>query len=317
MEATTPSFAKVVSYDYSHDNSAVVQSMLRQTLGREVSRCYIQDISAAVAGQVEDRSRQWDYAYSEPDTHEVAFIAIGLDGTCLLSCEEGYRQAMVGSIAFYDAAGERLHTNYVGAAPEHGKASFLTRMNEEIARIKGSYPMARYVGISDGAADYLPWLKTHTTTQVLDFWHVTEYIHDAAPAVVAKKAERKAWIDERCHRLKHHHGAAAEILEELRQAGSRKLTASQREDLQAAVSYFHNNLERMNYASYRKSHLPIGSGVTEAACKSLVKTRMCGSGMKWSQSGSDVVLTLRALSLTVTRWEEFWRNLAKYGLAQH
>jgi hypothetical protein len=311
---STPAFAKLVSFDYSRDNSRATRSMLRQSLGREVSSCYIQDISAAVAQHVESKSRQWDYAQSEPSSHEVAFIAIGLDGTCLLFCDEGYRQAMVGTIAFYDAAGERLHTNYIGAAPEHGKATFIARMEEEIARIKASYPMARYVGISDGASDYLPWLKRHTTTQILDFWHVTEYINQAAGAVARKNPLRKAWIDQACHRLKHDHGAAREILDELLSAQSNKLSAPMRENLEAALSYFQNNLERMNYASYRRSHLPIGSGVTEAACKTLVKTRMCGSGMKWRQNGADTVLTLRALSLTDARWEEFWANVAKYGL---
>jgi hypothetical protein len=41
---------------------------------------------------------------------------------------------------------------------------------------------------------------------------------------------------------------------------------------------------------------PIGSGVTEAACKVIVKQRLCGSGMKWTEDGASVVLSLRALS---------------------
>jgi hypothetical protein len=75
----------------------------------------------------------------------------------MLFCGREYRQAMVGTIAFYDASGERLHTNYIAAAPEHGKATFLQRMDEEIERIKKKYGGVRYIGISDGAADYLPW----------------------------------------------------------------------------------------------------------------------------------------------------------------
>jgi hypothetical protein len=223
---------------------------------------------------------------------------------------------MVGTIAFFDASGERLHTNYVAAAPEHGKATFLGRMDEEIARIKSVFLDARYVGISDGASDYLPWLKEHTTTQVLDFWHVTEYINAAAPAIHRNQSERETWVEETCHALKHEHGAAGRILDELKPASSGKLSAKRRESLNAAICYFENNLGRMNYASYRKSHLPIGSGVTEAACKTLVKIRMCGAGMKWAESGSDCVLTLRAMSLTPDRWEEFWKNLAKFGLTK-
>ena len=81
-----------------------------------------------------------------------------------------------------------------------------------------------------GPADYLPWLKGHTTTQVLDFWHVTEYIHAAAPAIHIRKSEREAWIDEACHELKHEHGAAGRILAEFKTAALRKLPAKQKKD---------------------------------------------------------------------------------------
>lgn len=315
VAGATPRFARIVSYLYSHNNSMVAQSALAQTLNRKVSRCFVQDLSAQTALHVEDKSRRWDYARSEPKAGEVAFVAVGIDGTCLLFCEEGHRQAMVGSIALYDAGGERLHTGYVAAAPEQGKSTFLRRMDEEVERIKAKYPHARYVGISDGAADYLPWLRRHTTTQVLDFWHVTEYLHGAAEAIHRNPDRREEWLDQSCHDLKHRHGEAGRLLARMEEAAAAGgASAKAAESLRAAISYFRNNLGRMNYASYRKSHLPIGSGVTEAACKSVVKTRMCGSGMKWKQSGADSVLTLRALSLVPAKWDEFWANVAKFGL---
>lgn len=314
---STPLFAKCLSYLYSHNNASVTRDSLKHATGRAVSRCLIQDASFLVSEQVDARSRYQEFSRSEPEVGEVAFITIGLDGTCMFFCEEGYRQAMVGNIAFYDAEGERLHTNYIAAAPEHGKPVFLKRMDEEIERVKKKYKLndPRYVGISDGAADYLPWLKRHTTTQVLDFWHATEYLADAAGAIHRSEARRKSWLDDSCHTLKHGHGGASEILKQLDAAAEKtNLSSGVREKLGAARSYFGNNLDRMNYASYRKTKLPIGSGVTEAACKTVVKSRMCGSGMKWKQSGSDSVLTLRALSLTPARWDEFWQSLAQNGL---
>jgi hypothetical protein len=47
-----------------------------------------------------------------------------IDGTCLLMCIDGVREAMVGTINLYDTSGERLHTTYVGATPEYGKKTF-------------------------------------------------------------------------------------------------------------------------------------------------------------------------------------------------
>lgn len=71
----------------------------------------------------------------------------------------------------------------------------------------------------------------------------------------------------------------------------------------------------MNYAVYGAMQLPIGSGVTEAACKTLVKQRLCGSGMQWTRRGAQTVLTLRALLLSTSRWASLWTYLDKHGIA--
>jgi len=76
-----------------------------------------------------------------------------------------------------------------------------------------------------------------------------------------------------------------------------------RKKLEAVISYFENHLGKMDYNRYGKCCLPIGSGVTEAACKTVIKQRMCGSGMKWRAAGAATVLRLRCLVLTEGRWE--------------
>ncbi|KGP62746.1 hypothetical protein EP47_01975 [Legionella norrlandica] len=47
--------------------------------------------------------------------------------------------------------------------------------------------------------------------------------------------------------------------------------------LKSAITYFKNQRQRMNYNFYQMNNLPIGSGVTEAACKTLIKQRLCQS----------------------------------------
>lgn len=69
----------------------------------------------------------------------------------------------------------------------------------------------------------------------------------------------------------------------------------------------------MNYAQHIDEALPIGSGVTEAACKTLVKQRLCGSGMRWKTKGARVVLSLRALVQTTCRWQQFWIKMNQLG----
>jgi len=69
----------------------------------------------------------------------------------------------------------------------------------------------------------------------------------------------------------------------------------------------------MNYADHVAHDLPIGSGVTEAACKTLVKQRLCCSGMRWKPQGAKVILSLRALIQSKGRWLQFWHKVDQFG----
>lgn len=91
------------------------------------------------------------------------------------------------------------------------------------------------------------------------------------------------------------------------------LNTTQQEKLQSAMTYFDNHHHQMDYAAAREKHWPIGSGVTEAACKTLVKQRLCRSGMRWKDKGAAVVFSLRALMLTPDRWRQFWDKLDQFG----
>ena len=77
---------------------------------------------------------------------------------------------------------------------------------------------------------------------------------------------------------------------------SHKLSKSKREEVRKELTFFRRNWELMPYAVFREMGLPIGSGPVEAACKSIVKTRMCRSGMRWSRKGGQYVLQLRTIS---------------------
>ena len=99
-----------------------------------------------------------------------------LDGAQVLTVNDGWREAIVGTISLVDCDGERQHTPCFGAAPEHGKAAFLKRFEGELERVKSQYPRARYLGIADGGKDNGSFLKRHTNRQLLAFFHVTEYL---------------------------------------------------------------------------------------------------------------------------------------------
>ena len=75
------------------------------------------------------------------------------------------------------------------------------------------------------------------------------------------------------------------------------------------LGYFRNNRHRMDYATHRANGLPIGSGVVEAACKTLVTQRLKRSGMRWRHDGGQAILLLRSL-VQSGRFERGWDLLA-------
>lgn len=311
---STPLFAKQVSSKLAYGSAREVQRDLGENHRRPVAVSYIQRVSEAVASIIEAKEESWNYVPPQLEV-EIASVAIGLDGTCMLLCESGWREAMVGTISLYDVLGERQHTIYIGATPEYGKAKFLERLEREIARTKARYPQATYIGIADGAAANWQFLKHHTSQQVLDFYHACGYLGAVAVALYPKDVTRQQqWLDEKCHQLKHEDGSATQLYQEMREL-SHSQTHPQiiQDNLTAAVTYFQNHLHQMNYALYRNQHYPIGSGVTEAACKTVIKQRLCCSGMRWKEAGAAVVLSLRTLVLTSTRWNQFWNKLNQYG----
>jgi hypothetical protein len=67
----------------------------------------------------------------------------------------------------------------------------------------------------------------------------------------------------------------------------------------------------MDYKQFKENNLPIGSGVIEAACKVIIKQRLCCASMKWTDTGAKTVLTLRCLNESDRMWEQFWEKMRK------
>ena len=316
IRSATPRFAQIVSNKYAHLNAPSVCRDLEANHRRAIAHSYLQNVADEVASIAAAKEESWHYATPKLD-EAIETISLSLDGAMLLMKDDGWREAMVGSLSLYDTEGERRHSIYIGAAPEYGKERFFKRFEQEIAHVKKLYPKAHYLGVADGAKDNWSFLEKHTKTQILDFFHATEYlakVADAAYPAKTGKPERQQWLKARCHQLKHEPGAAGELLAEMKRLSRRKrLSKATRENLDAAITYFENQLSGMDYAANIEASLPIGSGVTEAACKMLIKQRFCCSGMRWKEKGLKAVLSLRALVQTGGRWEQFWKKIDQYG----
>jgi hypothetical protein len=90
----------MVSNKYTYGGSMQVHRDLKENHSRLISRNYIQDISQSVGELANKKSSTWSYS-PEVEEEEVSSIGISLDGTCMLMCQDGWRQAMVGCINYY------------------------------------------------------------------------------------------------------------------------------------------------------------------------------------------------------------------------
>jgi pyruvate dehydrogenase E1 component len=76
------------------------------------------------------------------------------------------------------------------------------------------------------------------------------------------------------------------------------MTNARRKEFDKAYNYLRARTKHMQYAAYRHQGLPIGSGVTEAACKTVFTQRFKLSGMRWSLDGAQTILNLRVIILS-------------------
>jgi hypothetical protein len=311
---STPRFARIVSHKYAEMGAPRVVEDFIENHGRRIHRSFVKNIADYVGAIAQAKEEAWEYSTPELEK-PISSVAVGLDGTMMLQDKEGWREAMVGTVSLYDKTGERQHTIYVGASPEYGKERFLNRLSREVERVKTLYPNSLFVGVADGAESNWKFLEDRTDKQVLDFFHATEYLTNAAEGRFQSESEREDWTSRRCHELKHKHGSASRILNEM-DGWMTEIEMSDDESQKVArsVEYFINQKHRMKYAQMLEENLPIGSGVTEAACKVIIKQRLCASGMtKWKDEGSSSVISLRCLTYSEGRWQQFWDKLDRFG----
>ena len=252
-------------------------------------------------------------------------LAVGRDGIMLpIRGEETYKEGAVGTVTVYDRRGRRLGTVYLGQMPE----AFQTTLSAELTRLitelleewDGRWPRLAY--ITDAGyhpTEYFDNVLTQMKhprrpgrllewTWVVDFYHATEYLAKLSQALFDDPRRAHAWQRRMRHRLKHEPNAVFRILHSAaKYRGERQLTGKEEEAYRKAYQYLNNHKAYMDYQKYRHLGLPIGSGITEAACKTVFTQRFKESGMSWGIEGGGVILTLRLAAMSGV-WETVYRQ---------
>ena len=117
VSSSTPRFAKMVSHKVAINATTVVQRDLEDNHGRKVSRKFVHQTVETVGAIAQLKEESWEYERPKME-RPIASVATGIDGTCMFFSQDGWREAMTGTISLYAEDGERQHTMYIGGAPE-------------------------------------------------------------------------------------------------------------------------------------------------------------------------------------------------------
>ena len=78
----------------------------------------------------------------------------------------------------------------------------------------------------------------------------------------------------------------------------RIVVGEKRKPYHTAYDSLRTRIGLLDYSEYRRNHLPIGSGVTEAACKTGFTHRLKQSGMTWKREAGQWIVDLRVVYLS-------------------
>lgn len=279
--------------------------------------------------QVEKLLELLEQAWSSTGRHKPV-LSVGRDGISFGVPVKGgtiYEVASAGTVSVYDRRGKRLGTVYLAYTPE----SKQPRMTEELTRLvrevlqRWDKPLPRLCYVTDAGDNETTYYNQvlrrmrHPRTgerlnwvRVLDYYHASEYVGKMAEALFGKDPAARAWVRRMLKLLKKPNGIRR-VLNSAAALRARYLTkgTKRQDDFRKAYDYLRRRTKIMRYAEYKRVGIPCGSGVTEAACKTIYTQRLKLSGMRWEMPGAQTILHLRVMLLSGVWREAFQRLLTR------
>jgi hypothetical protein len=284
--------------------------------------------------QVEKLLHLLEQAWSSSGKHKPV-LSVGRDGISFGVPVKGgsvFEVASAGTVSVYDRRGERLGTVYLAYTPESKQGTMteqLTRLVNEVLQ-RWDKPLPRLCYVTDAGDNETTYFNKvlrsmrHPRTgerlewtRVLDYYHASEYIGKMAAALFGKDPTAKSWMRRMLKLLKRPNGIRRVLNSAAALRARYPMKAKQRqEDFRKAYNYLRKRTKYMHYAAYRRVGIPCGSGVTEAACKTIYTQRLKLSGMRWKMPGAQTILNLRVMLLSGVWSEGFQRVLKKFKSVQ-
>lgn len=296
------------------------------------SKSSLDRLPKALSGRWEEDRVHFEAALRDGDVipADAKTVAVSLDGVLLPMADggakekreataqegrltrgpAGYREAGCGTLSFCDAEGEMISAVRMARMPEPKKATLKRTLLADLLSALASRPDLRLAKLADGSEDNWTYLSEALPDgiEILDFFHASEHLNAAMGSAYGDGSveARKRYEGLRFVLLEVPDGVT-KVIRSLIYLHKKHPHATK---LEKELTYFRNNRSRMRYYEFRAQGLPIGSGVVEAACKSLVTQRLKLSGMRWEEEGGQAILTVRGWTQSQDRFDRAWALLS-------
>lgn len=317
----TPALARLVCLEGADETSyQKAENHLRETGGILVSARQIQRMVPRVGAA----AQVWQEREAQPGGSAVPKMYVSADATGVPMRKEELvgrvgkqadgsaqtRSAYLGCVFTQHKTDDEGHpvrdyesTTYVssfGSIEEFGPA-----LRQDAIR-RGLALALQVVLLIDGAEGLAKMgrLCFPTALQIVDFYHALEHAGRVLVALLGSKEhpDYQKRLGRWARRLLND-----KVEQLIAQARQESVGKAQAPAVEKELGYFVNNVERMQYGTFRRKGFFIGSGVIEAGCKTVIGARCKQSGMFWGEPGAENVLALRCIHSS-RRLTEFWKE---------
>jgi hypothetical protein len=334
----TPALAERIGAWAADHTQRQVLEMLQQDHGVHWScttlRKLLGSLSAGMAAQRQaaqmDQVVCWLHQARASKGRFQPTLSVGRDGVNVPMHHGDWQEGATATVTVLDRQGKRVGTVYLGQMPESGQPTLtaqLTALLQGILRHVDSQSL-RLVYVSDDGyhpSHYYhhvlkkmqdpkrPW-HTLEWIRIVDYYHACLYLKQLAEAIFGAGPPAQGWAKKMRKSLKTQSNGITRVLQSASALRRQHGLCGKAADYDRAYAYLHKRTHWMRYRHYRGQRLPIGSGITEAACKIVFTQRLKRSGMSWTLSGGQVILDLRVIWLSGVWNEVHVRYLASKPL---
>ncbi|HEX4053054.1 MAG TPA: hypothetical protein VHX86_02200 [Tepidisphaeraceae bacterium] len=142
---------------------------------------------------------------------------------------------------------------------------------------------------------------------VVDVYHVSEHLHDCGKRMLGEGGAARAWAEEKLTLLLEQSGPG--LVRHIEELIGAKSKAERRDGLKKLLGYLSDNIDRMWHRQRLATGRPIGSGLIEGGCKTILGARLKLNGARWSPRRAERMGSLRCLQYS-DLWDSYWDTRA-------